>query len=202
MLAEARRSYTTLSLFGYRVDGVVANRVFPDGVDDAWRSGWVKAQAAVLARVAESFSGLPVWRSVYRPSEPVGLDVLASLAEGVYAGADPLGAPIGPDPLRTTRDDGRTVLHLALPHVSREDVHLARNGDELVVTVGSYRRLLTLPAGLSRQRSPAPGSRGRAAGAVRGEDGVSEDEVGSLGEEAAKLMTALAGWARACHRPR
>ena len=29
VLAEARRSYTTLSLFGYRVDGVVANRVFP-----------------------------------------------------------------------------------------------------------------------------------------------------------------------------
>ena len=29
VLAEARRSYTTLSLYGYRVDGVVANRVFP-----------------------------------------------------------------------------------------------------------------------------------------------------------------------------
>jgi arsenite-transporting ATPase len=29
-------------------------------------------------------------------------------------------------------------------------VHLGRNGDELVVTVGSYRRLLTLPSGLAR----------------------------------------------------
>jgi arsenite-transporting ATPase len=29
-------------------------------------------------------------------------------------------------------------------------VHLGRNGDDLVVTVGSYRRLLTLPAGLAR----------------------------------------------------
>ena len=29
VVAEARRSLTTLSLFGYRVDGVVANRVFP-----------------------------------------------------------------------------------------------------------------------------------------------------------------------------
>ena len=34
VLAEARRSLTTLSLFGYRVDGVVANRVFPaEGAD-------------------------------------------------------------------------------------------------------------------------------------------------------------------------
>jgi arsenite-transporting ATPase len=44
------------------------------------------------------------------------------------------------------------VLHLALPHVTRADVDLARNGDDLVVTVGSYRRVLTLPSGLARLR--------------------------------------------------
>lgn len=34
VVAEARRSLTMLSLFGYRVDGVIANRVFPtDGQD-------------------------------------------------------------------------------------------------------------------------------------------------------------------------
>src|SRR3954453_10403358 len=59
VLAEARRSYTTLSLFGYRVDGVVANRLFPaDGADD-WRAGWVVAQDEVLEEVAQSFAGLP-----------------------------------------------------------------------------------------------------------------------------------------------
>ncbi len=65
VLAEARRSYTTLSLYGYRVDGVVANRVFPaEGADD-WRAGWVLAQDDVLAQVEESFAGLPLWRSEY-----------------------------------------------------------------------------------------------------------------------------------------
>jgi arsenite-transporting ATPase len=42
------------------------------------------------------------------------------------------------------------VLRLALPFVGRGDVDLVRHGDELVLTVGSYRRLLTLPAGLAR----------------------------------------------------
>ena len=42
------------------------------------------------------------------------------------------------------------VLRLALPHVTRGEVDLARNHDELVVTVAPYRRLLTLPAALSR----------------------------------------------------
>ena len=42
-------------------------------------------------------------------------------------------------------------LSLALPFVAKADVDLARHGDDLVVTVGSYRRLLTLPSSLRRQ---------------------------------------------------
>lgn len=150
VLAEARRAYTSLSLFGYRVDGVVANRVFPAEDADDWRAGWVMAQDAVLAQVEESFTGLPVWRSVYRATEPVGVAALSDLASDVYAGADPLAAPSGRGPFRVDRTSAGAVLHLALPFVSRTEVGLARNGDELVVTVGSYRRLLTLPAGLAR----------------------------------------------------
>jgi arsenite-transporting ATPase len=152
VLAEARRSYTTLSLFGYRVDGVVANRVFPaDGADD-WRAGWVVAQDEVLERVAESFAGLPVWRSAYRPREPVGVEALVALAGEVYGDHDPLATATLAGPFRVTRGERGAVLRLALPLVSRAEVHLARNGDDLVVTVGSYRRLLTLPSGLARHR--------------------------------------------------
>lgn len=150
VLAEARRSYTTLSLYGYRVDGVVANRVFPAEDADDWRAGWVLAQDEVLAQVEQSFGGLPVWRSVYRAREPVGVAALTELAREVYDGADPLAPPAGAGPFRVRRTSSGAVLHLALPGVTRADVDLARNGDELVVTVGSYRRLLTLPAGLAR----------------------------------------------------
>lgn len=150
VLAEARRSYTTLSLYGYRVDGVVANRVFPaDGADD-WRAGWVLAQDDVLEQVEQSFDGLPIWRSVYRPREPVGVTALGALARKVYGDSDPLAPPVGDGPFRIRRTSTGAVLHLALPHVTRADVDLARNGDDLVVTVGSYRRVLTLPSGLAR----------------------------------------------------
>lgn len=156
VVAEARRSYTTLSLYGYRVDGVVANRVFPaEGADD-WRAGWVLAQDGVLADVEASFAGLPVWRSVYRSREPVGVPALTALAQDVYgapgSGPDPLAPATGDGPFRVTRSATGAIAHLALPGATREQVNLARNGDDLVVTVGSYRRLLTLPQGLSRLR--------------------------------------------------
>jgi arsenite/tail-anchored protein-transporting ATPase len=152
VLAEARRSYTTLSLFGYRVDGVVANRVFPAGGADDWRAGWVMAQDEVLELVEASFAGLPIWRSEYRPREPVGVGALTGLAREVYGADDPLATTPGSGPFRISRTEAGAVLRLALPLVSRAEVDLARNGDDLVVTVGSYRRLITLPSGLSRHR--------------------------------------------------
>lgn len=158
VLAEARRSWTTLSLYGYRVDGVLANRIFPAGGSDDWRAGWVKAQDDVLADAEASFEGLPVWRSFYRQSEPVGVADLREVAEAAYAWnsrVDPLAAPTAAAPFRVEKgEDETTVVHLALPGlarwVGREQVQLGRNGDELAITVGTYRRLLTLPAALAR----------------------------------------------------
>lgn len=151
VVAEARRSLTSLSLHGYRVDGVVANRVFPDGTD-AWVAGWAASQAAVLREVRESFAGLPVWRAAYRPAEPVGAPALAVLAQDVYGEDDPFAVPLGPPPIEVERAGDAAVLRLALPFADRSEVQLARHGHELVVTVGSQRRLLALPPVLARQR--------------------------------------------------
>jgi arsenite-transporting ATPase len=150
VVAEARRTLTTLSLYGYRVDGVVANRVIPGDGGDAWRTGWAAAQSAQLAEVEESFAPLPVWRSAYRAGEPVGLPELAALGAAVYTDVDPLVLPAGEDPVRVERSGSDFLLQVALPLASKSDVDLARRGDDLVVTVGSHRRVLSLPSALRR----------------------------------------------------
>ncbi len=162
VVAEARRSLTTLSLYGYRVDGVLANRVFPEGGGDPWREGWVASQRQVLDEVRQSFAGLPVWCSAYSAGEPVGVEALADFARAAYDGHDPLAEPDGDGPMTITRTRAGAELRIALPFARRDDVDLARHGDELVVTVGSHRRLLALPAALRRH----------AVAAARVEDGV------------------------------
>lgn len=152
VLAEARRAYTFLTLFGYTVDAAVVNRVFPEGGADAWRATWVRAQQQVLADASDSFAGLDLRTSVYRDVEPVGHDQLLDLAGAVYGSDDPLSRRAGRPPLDVRQEAGGRVLALPLPLASRDDVRLARKGDELVVTVASYRRLLTLPSGLARLR--------------------------------------------------
>src|SRR5947209_134386 len=40
VIAEARRTYTYLALFGYRVDAVICNRIIPDDVTDTYFVKW------------------------------------------------------------------------------------------------------------------------------------------------------------------
>jgi arsenite-transporting ATPase len=157
VLAEARRSLTTLTMFGYRVDGVVANRVFPTDGADPWRQGWVDAQQRVLAEVASSFDGVPVWHAPFLPEEPVGVAALTAAPEPANPGDDPLAVGGGSEPLTVRRTPHGMVLRLELPFVDKDDVDLARHGDELVVTVGTYLRVLALPAALRHR--PVLGAR-------------------------------------------
>ncbi len=151
VVAEARRTLTSLSLYGYRVDGVVANRVFPLDSDDPWRAGWVAAQRTQLEAVDAGFPGLPIWLASYAAAEPVGLESLAELAVAAYGDSDPLAVSTTPEPLiveRVATDE--YVLSVSLPHAERRDVELVRKGDDLVLTVGAHRRALALPSALRR----------------------------------------------------
>ncbi|WP_326821294.1 ArsA family ATPase [Streptosporangium sp. NBC_01756] len=148
VLAEARRTLTSLSLYGYRVDAVIANRVFPAAGADPWRQRWVAAQAGHLADVERSFAPLPVHRVPYLDAEPIGTDALAGVAEAMYGETDPFALPTGDPPLRIT-PEGELIL--ALPLAGKDEVDLARKGDELIVNAGPYRRVLALPAALARR---------------------------------------------------
>jgi arsenite-transporting ATPase len=150
VVAEARRTLTSLALYGYSVDGIVANRVFPSS-EDPWAAGWVAAQTEQLAAVRRDVAPLPVLVSPYCGAEPVGLEALIALGEGVYGDADP-SADAAPsvDLLGLERTPDGFVLSIALPLARRDDVDLARSGDELVVTVGGHRRVLALPSALKR----------------------------------------------------
>jgi arsenite-transporting ATPase len=158
VIAESRRTWTSLSLYGFVVDAVVVNRVFPDataeeGRTDAWRASWNTAQRGGLVEVCESFAGLPVVVSPYLAREPIGPDALEELAlaqdpDGVYAAG--LLEPVAHRGMTVTRTDDGFTLSLPLPLVSASDVGLQRRDDELLVAVGDHRRVLTLPAALQR----------------------------------------------------
>jgi arsenite-transporting ATPase len=156
VLAETRRTWTSLALHGFRVDQVVANRVF-DGADpDGWRRRWGAAHETVLAEAAASFQPVPVLRAGYADAEPVGVEALAAFGERLLGpvaewSADAVVAPVAePAGLDVERVAGGFVLALEVPLARREELELGRRGDDLVVTVSGRRRVVALPGALCR----------------------------------------------------
>jgi arsenite/tail-anchored protein-transporting ATPase len=150
--AEARRTFTALALYGYCVDLVIANRVFPRG-RDTFRQAWGRAQQAQLAELRESFAGLPVSELPYRSAEPVGVAELRAIADALYGatpGADPAALAAAPELMSVDSEGEEFVLRMWLPLVERAAVDAARSGDDLVLTVAGHRRVLTLPSVLRR----------------------------------------------------
>jgi arsenite-transporting ATPase len=148
VVAESLRTLTSLALYGFRVDGLVANRVI--AAEGAWSAGWAASQAAQLSRVRADVAPLPVLESRYAEAEPVGHDALLTFAQDLYGDTDPLDSPPPQDLMEVRRSVDGFELSLSLPLARLEDLELARSGDELVVTLAGHRRLLALPSALQR----------------------------------------------------
>jgi len=151
VVAEARRTHTYLSLFGYRVDAVVANRLLPEAISDPWFDRWKQAQVEQLVVIEEGFAPLPVLRSELLPEEPIGLDRLGALADALYAEVEPTDVLHHGEPLRITKEGGGYELTLELPFADHDDLDVGRHGDELLVRIGPYRRAIALPDSLRRR---------------------------------------------------
>jgi arsenite/tail-anchored protein-transporting ATPase len=152
VVAEARRTLTSLALYGYRVDALLANRVFPPGATDPWVARWVTAQAAQLDVVRRDAPSLPLRVSPYLAVEPVGIEALTALGEQLYGDDDPAAAAGGREAELMTVEatvDG-FALAFALPLARLADLSLSRTGDELVLTVAGHRRVVALPSVLRR----------------------------------------------------
>ncbi|MGH2752061.1 MAG: ArsA family ATPase [Actinomycetota bacterium] len=145
VIAEAKRTFTYLNLFGYRVDALVANRLLPAEVSDPYFETWKKVQDEHLRTITEAFSPVPILRCRLRAAELIGADLLADVGAEVYrerVAADVLHED---DPMTVARRDDAYVLALKLPFASRDDLDLSTKSDELFVKVGSYRRTIMLP---------------------------------------------------------
>jgi arsenite-transporting ATPase len=150
VIAEARRTYTYLGLFGYRVDAVVVNRIIPEDVTDPYFGKWKDIQSEHLRTVHESFEPVPILTARLFDREMVGLSLLDDMGREVYGDRPVTEVLFRDDPIRVRRRGGGYVMLMRLPFVSREDMDIHRRGEELYVRVGTYKRNLVLPQTLQR----------------------------------------------------
>jgi arsenite-transporting ATPase len=150
VIAEARRTYTYLNLFGYSVDAVICNRLIPASVGDPYFEQWKKIQADHLQVINQSFSPIPILQVPLYEQEMVGLELLDRLGRELYGEDDPSRRLHDDEPMKITKRAGGYALSLRLPFADRDDLDLLRKGDDLYVRVGTYKRTFMLPSALTR----------------------------------------------------
>ncbi|MGI8615924.1 MAG: ArsA family ATPase [Actinomycetota bacterium] len=150
VIAEARRTYTYLGLFGYRVDAVVVNRVLPPDVTDPYFGKWKDIQAEHLVTVHESFDPVPILSARLFDREMVGVSLLEEMGDEVYGALDAGDILYRDEPIRVRKRGTGYVMTMRLPFASRDDMDIHRRGEELFVRVGAYKRNLILPQSLKR----------------------------------------------------
>jgi arsenite-transporting ATPase len=82
------------------------------------------------------------------------------MAAAIYGDQDPTQVFYMGKAQTIEKLDGDYNLKLPLPFASKESVYLSRYGDELVITIGNFRRNLILPralAGLEVKRARMDG---------------------------------------------
>ncbi len=158
VIKEAQRAYTYLNLYGYCTDAVISNRIIPPTVQDAYFDHWKAIQEKYSRAVEEAFAPLPILPVPLMDNEVVGLERLRQLGQLVYGDRDPAAVFYKGARHTVRKENGRYILLLKLPFVSKEALKLTRSGDELVVHIGNQKRNIVLPrvvAGLDVESAKA-----------------------------------------------
>jgi len=153
VVKEAKRAYTYLSLFGYVTDAIIVNRLLPGDLHDELFRKWQRIHHRYQQEVEQSFSGIPIFNVPLFDSEVVGERMLQRMAKAIYGDGDPADRFVTASPQRIQKEGADYVLSLDVPFLERADVDLSRHNGELYVTVGNYRREISLPRVLAQRET-------------------------------------------------
>lgn len=150
VIKEAQRAFTFFHLFGFNVDAIMVNRLFPPEIKDDYFQFWKIKQEENLRLIEECFSPLPIFCVELFDQEIIGVDLIEKLAQKLYQDKDPTEIFFVKAPLKIDKIDHGFELNLDLPFVQKEQLELSQNGEELTIRTGKFKRNIILPNFLAR----------------------------------------------------
>ncbi|MDW7990251.1 MAG: TRC40/GET3/ArsA family transport-energizing ATPase [Archaeoglobaceae archaeon] len=145
VIKESERAFTYLNIFGYTVDCVIVNKVFPQNTGEFF-SEWVKMQEEYMKRIRESFP-VPIFQIPFQRSEIVG-EKLFELSEKIFD-FDPTKRLISEKPMKIEKEEEGFVMSIKAPFIRKEDLKIYQRGEELLIIAGQWKRTIFLPQALS-----------------------------------------------------
>ncbi|MBI1924760.1 hypothetical protein HYR99_10960 [Candidatus Poribacteria bacterium] len=128
---------------------MIINRIFPEGVDSDFFGAWKQTQQRYIDEALNYFSDVPIWKVHLFDDEIVGEKGLRRLADSLYADIDPADIFFKEKPYQFSKNGAQYQLSMRLPFITKQDIELAKHGDELIVRIGGFKQHLALPRSIA-----------------------------------------------------
>ncbi|MBR4760986.1 MAG: ArsA family ATPase [Lachnospiraceae bacterium] len=147
VISEAKRNFTCLYLYGYNVDAVIVNHIYPEKAMEGYFSKWMKMQKEGLDEISECFSEVPRFYVELLPKELRTLDVLSQAGADIFGETDP-DEVLFKQEIYTVQNEEST-LKIYLPFARKEELILNQDREELVLGVKNELRRFPVPRAFS-----------------------------------------------------
>ena len=145
VVKEAKRAYSYLQLYGYHVDGVIVNRIFPEEAGKGGFERYLVSQQEYLKEIRSSFEPLPIFEVMHQGQEVFGTTLLETIGQAIYQDTDPAAILYQDTPFEIKEEKDGYLARIKLPFVEEGAISLKKFGDELVISLGNRRRSIFLP---------------------------------------------------------
>ena len=153
VIKETQRAFMYFCLYGLCIDAVIINRIFPEGVDADYFQLWKQTQRHYIQEASHYFSDVPIWKVNLFSDEIIGKAGLQQLADSLYTDINPAERFSERRPYQFQERNGIYQLTMRLPFLTKKDIELTKHGDELIVTIGGFKRHVALPRSLANRRT-------------------------------------------------
>ncbi|HUX99682.1 MAG TPA: TRC40/GET3/ArsA family transport-energizing ATPase [Candidatus Deferrimicrobium sp.] len=147
-ILESERALTFMNLYGLNIDALCINKVIPETINDPYFKKWKETQKKYMQRIETTFYPLKLLKIHLKEEEVIGLKLLEQVATEMYGEkGDPTEVYSHEKPFTIDTDlEGNIIMTINLPFVKKGETKIRKKGEELIIEIGDYKRILLLPA--------------------------------------------------------
>ncbi len=144
-IAESKRAFTYFALFGFPVDAIFVNKLFPIEVESGYFHTWCRLQQEQMVILSESFLNTRILPIRHYDHEPIGFSQLAAMGSDIYGDLSPSAVLSEMNTVGFSKQEDKVVLTITLPDLDKSLLDIGRKENDLIIKAGAYSRIFSLP---------------------------------------------------------
>jgi arsenite-transporting ATPase len=147
VIEETKRNYVYLNLFGYTVDALFINGIYPKEKVNAFFKHWVDIQSKYIEDLEATFGHLSITKVRKYETDIVGYQGVEAVAKDSLA-ENFFDVKTHMNHEAYVKTDVGYNIELQIPLVDKDQINLYQSGTELTIKLGNFKRNIPLPDAL------------------------------------------------------